>query len=80
MQNNPLAINSPSFVQTDQNRSYIYSSYVYEKIYESNKYLHQLYVDILHSMESEKGILFSTLVCKIGLERQQQKSLLTKAD
>ena len=51
-------MNSPAFVQTEQNRSYNYSSYALWIVYESNNYLHQLYVDIKHSMGSDKGIPF----------------------
>lgn len=36
---------------------------IYEMFYESNKYLHQLYVDIKHSMRS-----FSTYYVKLALK------------
>jgi hypothetical protein len=58
MRNSPSAITSPAFIQTDQNRTYIFSSFVHGKFYNSNKYLHQLYVDIKHLIVSDNWIPF----------------------
>ena len=47
---------------------------LYEKCYEFNKYLHQLHVDIKHSMGSDKGIPF--LLWYLNLDLKVTKKII----
>jgi hypothetical protein len=49
---------------------------LYEKFYDSNKYLQQIYVDIKHSMGSDKGISFLNLYVKLALKNKNKNYII----